>query len=171
MWPLQVLLRMKGWGLLATSLRKHRLLRNRIDDGNLRKGWTTNLWLEDLLQRVHGSACIFDLGLRSEELNTYISPKERLQLEGVHLHIWSSLFLFWCIDMEDSEYLSYNRRTRFSKKSATYIPIGGRSIFGVFVSHIIIICFLKRFMSVVWLQTTSIVNIWKWNYNFSLGYC
>lgn len=114
------------------------------------KGWTINLRFEDLPQRVHDSALSLTWGSGVKSWRVLIfSQRWGFGYRGCSQRIWSSLVLFRCIDMEGSEYLSYNGRTQFSKESATYIPIGGRSIFCLLFSYIIIICFLKRFMSVV----------------------
>ena len=57
-------------------------------------------------------------------------------------------------------FLSYNGRTWFFQKSATYVPIGGISISSLLFSYIIDqLCFLKNTMSVVWLQTPDIVSL------------
>lgn len=59
--------------------------------------------------------------------------------------------------MGDSECLSYNEWTRFSRKSAACLPIGGRSMFGLLFLYIMISYFFKRVISVVWQQTTIVL--------------
>lgn len=107
------------------------------------------------------TAWIFDLGPRIKELKRFSFPERRVFSYRLCTCVYILYFFSdACISMEDSEYLSYDGRTWFSRKSATYISVDGGSIFNLLFSYIIISCFLKGLMSAVWLQTTSAVLIY-----------
>lgn len=89
-----------------------------------------------------------------------------------YFFIFLLLLLFKCIGVGDSECLSYNGSTWFSRKSATYVPRCGRSILGLLFSYIMISCVFSKILCQLFGYGPPVLfSMWKWNHNFSLDYC